>query len=298
MLGWRWPPTHRPRRQLRVNRNYNSVISTVLVRIKPPRRATRLQVVDHRGRTRLTCGIDQSANAAHRARSGGEYFAAPAGPAAPLRGAAGLPAGRRARRHGRRNASATPPPACTRRCADFRARGGARDFFARPPARPEDRAGQGRRPRPDHRAARAGPLDRRDRHGAGPRRRRVEPHRDQRSDHRGRAAADLAPPRRRPRRAPPRRPAPGPCPGRRGLPRTQLTGGHPTRLAGLLLALPDLLALDLPGLVDAAGYPGTRDIPAISYLLVPARASSSPRPGGSPTSTTWPPTRPPPCSPA
>jgi hypothetical protein len=47
----------------------------------------------------------------------------------------------------------------------------------------------------------------------------------------------------------------------------QLTGGHPTRLAGLLLALPDLLALDLPGLVDAAGYPGTRDIPAISYLL-------------------------------
>ena len=47
----------------------------------------------------------------------------------------------------------------------------------------------------------------------------------------------------------------------------QRTGGHPTRLAGLLLALPDLLALDLPGLVNAAGYPGTRDIPAISYLL-------------------------------
>ena len=45
------------------------------------------------------------------------------------------------------------------------------------------------------------------------------------------------------------------------------TGGHPTRLAGLLLALPDLLALDLPGLVAAAGYPGTRDIPAITYLL-------------------------------
>jgi hypothetical protein len=47
----------------------------------------------------------------------------------------------------------------------------------------------------------------------------------------------------------------------------QLTGGRPTRLAGLLLTLPDLLALDLPGLVAAAGYPGTRDIPAISYLL-------------------------------
>ena len=38
-------------------------------------------------------------------------------------------------------------------------------------------------------------------------------------------------------------------------------------MAGLLLALPDLLALDLPALVAAAGYPGTRDIPAVSYLL-------------------------------
>jgi transposase-like protein len=43
--------------------------------------------------------------------------------------------------------------------------------------------------------------------------------------------------------------------------------GLPTRMAGLLLAIPDLLALDLPGLVRAAGYPGTRDIPAVSYLL-------------------------------
>ena len=41
----------------------------------------------------------------------------------------------------------------------------------------------------------------------------------------------------------------------------------PTRMAGLLLTLPDLLALDLPALVRAAGYPSTRDIPAISYLL-------------------------------
>ena len=38
-------------------------------------------------------------------------------------------------------------------------------------------------------------------------------------------------------------------------------------MAGLLLTLPDLLALDLPALVTAAGYPGTRDIPAVSYLL-------------------------------
>ena len=39
-----------------------------------------------------------------------------------------------------------------------------------------------------------------------------------------------------------------------------------TRFAGLLLAIPDLIALDLPGLVAAAGYPGTREIPAVSYV--------------------------------
>jgi transposase-like protein len=37
--------------------------------------------------------------------------------------------------------------------------------------------------------------------------------------------------------------------------------------AGLLLAVPDLVALDLPRLVAAAGYPGTSVIPAISSLL-------------------------------
>ena len=38
-------------------------------------------------------------------------------------------------------------------------------------------------------------------------------------------------------------------------------------MAGLLLAIPDLIALDLPALVAAAGYPAPREIPAISYLL-------------------------------
>ena len=42
--------------------------------------------------------------------------------------------------------------------------------------------------------------------------------------------------------------------------------GH-TTMAGLLLAIPDLIALDLPALVAAAGYPGTRVIPAVSWLL-------------------------------
>src|SRR6266508_2582718 len=40
-----------------------------------------------------------------------------------------------------------------------------------------------------------------------------------------------------------------------------------TAMAGLLLAVPDLVALDLPALVRAAGYPGTKAVPAISYLL-------------------------------
>lgn len=37
--------------------------------------------------------------------------------------------------------------------------------------------------------------------------------------------------------------------------------------AGLLLAIPDLVALDLPKLVRAAGYTGTRAIPALNYVL-------------------------------
>lgn len=40
-----------------------------------------------------------------------------------------------------------------------------------------------------------------------------------------------------------------------------------TGKAGLLLLVPDLLALDLPGLVTGAGYPGTRVVPAVSWLL-------------------------------
>jgi hypothetical protein len=40
-----------------------------------------------------------------------------------------------------------------------------------------------------------------------------------------------------------------------------------TKLAGLLLAVPELVALDLPGLIAAAGYPGTAVIPAMSSVL-------------------------------
>jgi hypothetical protein len=40
-----------------------------------------------------------------------------------------------------------------------------------------------------------------------------------------------------------------------------------TRLAGLLLAIPDLIALGVPEMVAAAGYPSTPKIPALSYVL-------------------------------
>ncbi len=40
-----------------------------------------------------------------------------------------------------------------------------------------------------------------------------------------------------------------------------------SRMAGLLLAIPDLVALDLPALAKQAGYPGTRVVPATSWLL-------------------------------
>jgi hypothetical protein len=40
-----------------------------------------------------------------------------------------------------------------------------------------------------------------------------------------------------------------------------------TRLAGLLLAIPDLIALGVPDMVTAARYPSTPKIPAISYVL-------------------------------
>jgi len=57
------------------------------------------------------------------------------------------------------------------------------------------------------------------------------------------------------------------------LPRVKVidVGAWPRQLdttrAGLLLVLPDLVALDLPGLIRRAGYPATRVIPATCWLL-------------------------------
>jgi hypothetical protein len=48
---------------------------------------------------------------------------------------------------------------------------------------------------------------------------------------------------------------------------TALPAVSATRVAGLLLTIPDLLALDVPALVAKAGYPGTKVIPALSSIL-------------------------------
>jgi len=48
---------------------------------------------------------------------------------------------------------------------------------------------------------------------------------------------------------------------------TALAGRAETRLAGLLLAIPDLIALGVPEIAAAAGYPSTGKIPALSYVL-------------------------------
>ncbi len=48
---------------------------------------------------------------------------------------------------------------------------------------------------------------------------------------------------------------------------TALPGHAETRLAGLLLAIPDLISLGIGDLVAAAGYPSSPKIPALSYVL-------------------------------
>ncbi|MGH3407375.1 MAG: hypothetical protein ACRDRJ_33470 [Streptosporangiaceae bacterium] len=48
---------------------------------------------------------------------------------------------------------------------------------------------------------------------------------------------------------------------------TDLPARTHTTMAGLLLTIPDLVTLDLPAMVAAAGYPGSRTIPATGYLL-------------------------------
>ena len=71
--------------------------------------------------------------------------------------------------------------------------------------------------------------------------------------------ASISPATRRPGHQPARAPRSSTSP--RSRPRLETT------LAGLLLAVPDLVSLDLPALARKAGYPGTRVIPAVTWLL-------------------------------
>jgi Transposase DDE domain group 1 len=211
----------------------------------------------------LTGGIDQSANTQQPARVGGEFFAVPvAGPQRRYEALRaylldGAPAATVAARFGYTSAGLNSA------VADFR--GGAKNFFL--DARPGPKTAPGKD------AARtriialraegysideiAGALAA---EGIGLNRTGISE-----------VITEAGLPRiwRRPEAA-----RGGPC--REQLPRARalttddyaaLPADAPTRMAGLLLVLPDLLALDLPALAAAAGYPGTRDIPAISYLL-------------------------------
>src|SRR6266511_565164 len=158
-----------------------------------------------------------------------------------------------------------PPVAATRwpRCARWCGTSGrARPGSSSPPARPHPRAGQERRPPAHHRAAPGRTLGHRDRRDPGRHAHTAQPHRGRRGARRGWLP-----------RLPVRPPGQRGAPYRDHPPRAQvidfaaLPARAETKVAGLLLAVPELVALDLPGLVATAGYPGTSVIPPVSYLL-------------------------------
>jgi hypothetical protein len=220
-------------------------------------------IVECRSSTGLTVLIDQSANSQQVARAGGEFFAAPAaGPQARYEALRaylldGQPAATVAERFGYTLAGLHSA------VADFR--GGARNFFL------DSRPGPKTAPGKD--AARTRIIALRaqgysiDEIGAVLADEGIGLNRTGISE----VITEAGLPRmwRRPDAA-------RGGPRREDLPRARaldaddyaaLPPSARTRMAGLLLVLPDLLALDLPGLVAAAGYPGTRDIPPVSYLL-------------------------------
>ena len=91
----------------------------------------------------------------------------------------------------------------------------------------------------------------------------AEPDRDRRGDRRARGCpgCGAAPTPSAAAQRGRSRPAPRPWISPRSLPRAE------TRLAGLLLAIPDLIALGVPDMAAAAGYPSTPRIPAVSCVL-------------------------------
>jgi hypothetical protein len=208
----------------------------------------------------LNQSIDQSAITPHPARAGGEFFAAPAtGPHRRYEALRaylldGQPAAQVAARFGYTTAGLLSA------VRDFRA--GASDFFT------------DSRPGPKHAPAKDAARDRIlalraeghsiDEIAATLRTEQIPLNRTGISE----VIAEAGLPRiwRRPdaQRGGPHR---ADLPRARTLDLTDLPDAAPTQMAGLLLTIPDLLALDLPALVAAAGYPSSRDIPALSYVL-------------------------------
>jgi transposase len=76
---------------------------------------------------------------------------------------------------------------------------------------------------------------------------------------------------------PPATPKPEPEPERLGAPKVHVlrdsdwpaTGSVQTQHAGLFLLVPELIALDLPGLIEAAGWPSTSQLQALHSVLSP-----------------------------
>ena len=118
-----------------------------------------------------------------------------AGQPTPIRGSPRLPAGRRVTPRGRSPLRLHPLDADL---AGPRLPG-RQDHAVRRPGqtRPQERAAQGRRPRPGHRAAPRGPVGLRDQPAAGRRGHPAQPHRDRADPGRGRLRAAAAPPRAR-----------------------------------------------------------------------------------------------------
>jgi hypothetical protein len=194
---------------------------------------------------------------AEPARAGGEFFAWPSNPnhrryealrAYLLEGSSAADAA------GRAGWSVATLRSAVR---DFRA--GKTGFFATPRPGADDRTGQGRRSAGDHRAAPAGPLGDRDLPGAG--RHPTPLNRTGVAEVLGEEGFARMWPR--------------PLAARGGGGRTELPRARPldfadlparceTGVAGLLLAVPELVSMGLPAMVAAAAYPSTAMIPATS----------------------------------
>ena len=239
----------------------------VIQRIQPHRDGgsddTHTLIVAPNPGRRLTDGIDQSAITPHPARTGGEFFTSPAtGPHRRYEALRaylldGLPAAVVAARFG------YTPAGLHSAVQDFRA--GSRDFFTDSRPGPKTAPGKG--------AAQARIIELRadghsiDEIGEVLAREGIPLNRTGINE----VITEAGLPRlwRRPdaMRGGPRR---DDVPRARALEPAEVTAlpaDSPTRIAGLLLTLPDLLRLDVPALVTAAGYPSTRDIPALSYIL-------------------------------